>query len=48
MQKKYGLQECLGDLVLLFHDCCEFGLPVPLYFALWNISGQAIAQGDNR
>jgi hypothetical protein len=26
--KKYGLQNGLGDLVLLFHDCCEFGLPI--------------------
>ena len=29
--QKYVLQDCLGDLVSLFHDCCGFGIPVPLF-----------------
>ena len=34
--KNYCLQDCLGDLVLLFHGCCDFGLPVPLFcFISW-------------
>jgi len=24
--KHYGLEDCLGDLVLFFHDCCGFVL----------------------
>ena len=24
--ENYGLQHCLGDLVLFFHDCCGFVL----------------------
>jgi len=32
----YGLQNGSCDLVLLFPDCCEFGLPVPLFcFISW-------------
>ena len=34
--KEKCLQNSLCDLVLLFHDCCEFGLPVPLFcFISW-------------
>ena len=32
--KKYVLQNCSGDLVSFLRNCCGFGLPVPLYFAL--------------
>jgi hypothetical protein len=35
--KNYVLQDCLGDLVLFVHDCCDFGLPVPLYILLYNL-----------
>ena len=27
----YALQILSGDLVLFSHDCCEFGVPVPLF-----------------
>ena len=38
--KTYVLQDCLGDLVLFFHICCGFGLPVPL-FLLYRVVRQS-------
>ena len=38
--KNYVLQDCLGDLVLFFHNCCGFGLPVPL-FLLYRVVRQS-------
>ena len=29
--KNYCLHIVSRDLVLFFHDCCEFGIPVPLF-----------------
>jgi len=36
---KRDIRNGLGDLVLFFHDCCGFGLPVPLLcFISWCLS----------